>query len=219
LAGTLPDCHVLSYDRRTNVYLNQMKIFLLGTTLVSSTVFVGLAQPASALCLTSNSENNCSTFSGTTLSQVTQTYNSLNLQTNTRFQIGFRSSNGGAYTVNNLSYSNDGTNYTTFAGSFTTSSLFQYGGIQNPFGSTALGRPFYLRYEIQPTVPAGVAIDSLFLANNTGSQTGGVLDFNGGDFQAVERSHQSVPAPLPLLGAAAMFTRLRGLKQKSKRLH
>ncbi len=104
--------------------------------------------------------------------------------TNAYFQIGFRSSNGAACTINNLAYSTNGSSYTSFPGSISASGAFQYAGIQNPFSAGSLGRPFSVSYDIQPTVPDGVRIDSMFLANNTGIQTGGVLDFNGGNFEA-----------------------------------
>lgn len=81
-----------------------------------------------------------------------------------------------------------------------------------------VGAPFYIQYDIAPTVPHGVRIDAMFLASNTGSMTGGVLNFEGGNFQAIERSHASVPAPLPLLGAVAIFSRLKRLERASKKL-
>jgi hypothetical protein len=205
--------------KRPTYKSRMIKHFLFGLGLATASVFIESFQPVSALCLTSNAENNCSTFSGSSLSQVIQTYDSLNLTTNAYFQIGFRSSNGAAYTINNLAYSTNGSSYTSFTGSISTSGAFQYASIQNPFSTGSLGRPFYVSYDIQPTVPDGVRIDSMFLANNTGTQTGGVLDFNGGNFEAIERTHQAVPAPLPVLGAAFVFSRVRHLKQKSKQLH
>ena len=176
------------------------------------------AKPAHSMCLTSTAENNCSTFSGDTLSQATQTYTSSNLGTNRYFQMGFRSSNGSPYTINNLAYSTDGTTFTSFSGSISTSSAFQYLTIQNPFAASPLGLPFYVRYDILPTVPAGVGIDSMFLASNTGTSTGGVLDFNGGNFEAIERAHASVPAPLPFLGAAAIASSIKRLRRSSEKL-
>jgi hypothetical protein len=191
---------------------------LFAGVVLSAGVTLFSIQPAAALCLTTSGENNCSTFYGGSVSQVIQTYTSSNLVSNRYFQLGFRSSDGNAYSINNLAYSTNGTSYNSFGGSFTTSSSFQYSSPQNPFGLTALGAPFYVRYDILPIVPPGVNIDSMFLASNTGSTTGGVLDFNGGNFEAIERSHASVPAPLPFLGAAAIFSRLKRLERVSKRL-
>jgi hypothetical protein len=176
------------------------------------------ANPAHSMCLTSTAENNCSTFAGDTLSQATQTYTSSNLGTNRYFQMGFRSSNGNPYTINNIAYSTNGTTFTSLSGSISTSSAFQYLAIQNPFASSPLGSPFYVRYDIRPTVPAGVGIDSMFLASNTGTSTLGVLDFNGGNFQAIERAHASVPAPLPFLGAAAIASSIKRLRRSSEKL-
>jgi hypothetical protein len=175
-------------------------------------------KPVHSMCLTSTAENNCSTFAGDTLSQATQTYTSSNLGTNRFFQMGFRSSNGNPYTINNIAYSTNGMTFTSISGSISTSSVFQYLAIQNPYASSPLSSPFYVRYDILPTVPAGVGIDSMFLASNTGTSTGGVLDFNGGNFEAIERAHATVPAPLPFLGAAAIASSIKRLRRSSEKL-
>jgi hypothetical protein len=174
--------------------------------------------PTYAMCLSTSGENNCATFNGNSLSHVIQTYTSSNLSTNRFFQLGFRSQGASAVVINNIAYSTDGTAFTSVTGSISTTTNFQYISVQNPFGSVALNHPFYLSYDIQPIVPMGTSVDSLFLANNTGSTTSGVLDFNGGNFEAVERSHASVPAPLPFLGAAVVASRIKRIKITANRL-
>ncbi|MEB3318301.1 MAG: hypothetical protein VKO39_09220 [Cyanobacteriota bacterium] len=189
--------------------------------LLAATALIGSAHPAKSVCLSSSGENNCSSFSGDTLSQVTQTYTSSNLISNKFFQMGFRSSTGGAYTINNLAYSTNGSSFTTISGSVSTTASFQYINIQNPFGVNPMTIPFYVRYDILAGVPIGVTIDSMFLANNAGTSTGGVLNFEGGDFQAIERSHTAVapvPAPLPLLGTAVLFPCINRLQRATQKL-
>jgi hypothetical protein len=181
---------------------------------------MSVVQPAQAICLSTSGENNCSSFSGDTLSQVTQTYTSANLASNKFFQMGFRSSDGAAYTINNIAYAKSGDPFAPIFSSVSvlTGSDFQYITIQNPFGGGALESPFYVRYDISPIVPSGVTIDSEFLANNTGSATGGVLNDHGGNYEAVVRSHTAVPAPLPLLGTAAVFSSIKRLQRASQKL-
>lgn len=192
----------------------------LGSVAAFSITVSILDKPANALCLTSQAGNNCTTFNPATTSNALQTYTSLNQKNNYHFQIGFRSSNGASYSISNVRYSTDNTNFTTYgSGTFNTGSAFARGSIIN----ATITDPFYIAYDIPTGIPAGVFIDSAFTSNSNGltDGSGNLISGAGNDFADIERSSQStpVPAPLPIIGAAAAFSQVRRLRSMSRELH
>lgn len=178
--------------------------------------------PAHALCLTAQAGNNCTTFAPNSISSVLQEYTSTNLPNNTSFQIGFRSSNGTAYSISNVKYSTDNSTFTTLgSGSGTTGSSYVYDTIVS--GSGILTNPFWISYDLPTGIPNGIIIDSSFSSNNDGLASGGALiSGSGNNFVNIERSSAStstpVPAPLPIMGAAAAFSQVRRLRFMAKQL-
>jgi hypothetical protein len=198
--------------------IRQIAIMALSATSIAAAF---AAQPARALCLTSQAGNDCVTFNPSSSSSVLQTYTSLNLPTNTDFQLGFRSSNGVSYAISNIRYSLDNSTFTTLGtGSSTTTATFNYGSIISGTAGS-MSNPFYIAYDLPAGIPDGVVIDSSFLANAGGAQSGGVLSSTSGNgFLTIERPSTataiSVPGPLPILGAAAAFSQARRLRSKTR---
>ncbi|MFM9072887.1 MAG: hypothetical protein ACKOOC_05720 [Cyanobium sp.] len=204
---------------RKKIFMRTPSI-LLGFGLV---VALGLidARPGQAVCLSSGNSgaNDCLTFDGSTSSLVTQIYSTTNLTTNNSFQLGFYSSNSVSYSISNVFYSQDNTTLVPIGtGSITTGT----GGFSSPnyFASISpitINVPFYIKYVIDGPVAPGVTITSKLLSNsNNATDVNGVLVDNSNDFVSVSRNSTAVPAPLPILGAAAAFARVKRFRNNSK---
>jgi hypothetical protein len=177
---------------------------------------------AGAVCLSAGTGSNCGSFNSDTLSYVTQEYTSTNLNPNQYFQIGFRSSDSNSYSIQAIEYSLNNSSWT----SFTSSSISASGSYSySPIINLNIAAPFYVRYTLPVGIPLNAIIDSRFVSNNNGAQSGGILsDVSGNNYLAVVRSSTSVPpapvpAPLPVVGAVAAFAHVRRLRRASHRLH
>jgi hypothetical protein len=191
--------------------------FLLGIGIVATLGLIE-ARPGQTACLSTGDSgaNNCLTFDGAT-STATQTYSTSNLTTNSYFQLGFYSSNGQSYSISNVEYSQNNTSYTTLGsgsintGSFATTNYFSVVTL------APISVPFYVRYTINGPVSSGVTITSRLLTNNNNASASGVLTGPGNNFADIQRdSTVPVPAPLPILGAAAAFARVKRFRRNSK---
>ncbi len=176
---------------------------------------------AKAACLTTVAENNCATFNSSSTSTAVQAFTSLNLSTNRYFQLSLLTNAGVSYTITDLAWSKDGSSFTNFSplslnlnsdGSRVYTNIVDYG--------SAIGVPLYLRYTIPTGVALGAIIEGTLIANDNGSNGGGVLTDSINNYQAVNRQSLSVaasaavPAPVPILGAAGFFVYSRQLRRR-----
>ena len=197
--------------------------FVVGALASTSVAVAFSAQPAQALCLTGQAGNNCTTFYSSDISSAVQEYTSENQETNRYFQFGFRHSGSTPYTISNIRYSTDNVTYTPYSpGTLTSGITYQRGQVID-FG-TNLSKPFYLAYDIPAGVSPGTKIDSAFTANkdNSVDGSGNLISVSGNTFEDLERTSESiptnVPAPLPILGAAAAFSQVRRLRSMANQL-
>jgi hypothetical protein len=193
--------------------------FLLGIGIVATLGLIE-ARPGQTACLSTgdSGSNKCLTFDGAT-STATQQYSTSNLTSNSYFQLGFYSSNGQSYSISNVEYAQNNTSYSTLgSGSINTgSSLATNYFSAVSFAPTPIGVPFYVRYTINGPVPSGVTITSRLLTNDNNASASGVLTGGGNNFADIQRdSTVPVPAPLPILGAAAAFARVKRFRRNSK---
>jgi hypothetical protein len=194
----------------------------MGTALALALVVSGsLAPKAQAACLTTVAENTCATFNSSSASTAIQGFTSLNLTSNRYFQLSLLTNAGVSYTITDLAWSKDGTSFTNFSpvslslnanGSRSYTNIVDYG--------SAIGVPLYLRYTIPSGVAPGAIIEGTLIANDNGSNGGGVLTDSINNYQAVNRQSLSVavsaaaPAPLPIFGAAGFFAYSRQLRRR-----
>lgn len=191
------------------------------SALLSASVIVAFSgTQARAVCLAAQAGNNCVTFDSRTVSNVLQQYTSQNQKSNYYYQIGFRSSNGESYSITNVRYSTDNLSFVTYgSGTLATGSSFNRGSIV----SSTITTPFYVAYDLPVNIPAGTIIDSDFSSNSNGLSdlNGNLISGSGNDFENIERPSTSttpVPAPLPIMGAAAAFSCARRLRTISRQL-
>jgi hypothetical protein len=120
--------------------------------------------------------------------------------------------------VSDVQYSDDTLTWFNI-GASTTGASYNYG----PIISFNFDVPLHIRYTLPTGVPNGVYIDSNFVGHNNGSSSGGLLaDVSGNNYLSVSRSSlslgapppETVPGPLPILGAAAAFSQARRLRKR-----
>ena len=194
----------------------------MGTALALALALSGaLAPKAHGACLTTVAENNCATFDASTPSTATQTFTSANLQTNRYFQLALLTTGGVSYTITGLSYSNDNITFTNFSPTslnLNANGTSSYTNIVD--NGTNLSLPFYLRYTLPTGVAPGSVIQGTLIANDNGSNAGGILSDSLNNYQIINRDSVSVsvssavPAPLPVLGAAGFFAYSRQLRRR-----
>jgi len=128
---------------------------------------------------------------------------------------------GIAYTITDLAWSKDGSNFTNFSpislnlnanGSRSYTNIVNYG--------SAVGIPLYLRYTFPAGVTPGAIIEGTLIANNDGASSSGILSDSINNYQAINRDSVAVsggvaaPAPLPIMGAAGFFAYSRQLRRR-----
>ena len=137
---------------------------------------VPLAPKAQAACLTTVAENSCATFDSSTPSNVIQRFQGQNLGSNQFFQLSLLTNSGIAYTITDLAWSKDGSNFTNFRpislnlnanGSRSYTNIVNYG--------SAVGIPLYLRYAFPAGVTPGAIIEGTLIANNDVASSSGIL--------------------------------------------
>lgn len=183
----------------------------------------GAFSPASAVCIGSNSGNNCTTFNPSTPSTATYTYTSLNLVDNRYFQFGAKVNPGsGSYNITNIEFSFDNSVYQPLAASliasntgFAYSSIFDSYDFTNP--DTNIGIPFYVRLTIPSGVTVGETIGTELRTNNNSAQVSNVLTDASNNFAAIQRESVAVPLEsdaLPIFIAGAFVGGGMWLKRK-----
>ena len=194
----------------------------LGCSAVSASVFASM--PAQAACLTSNAQNNCTTYdtTGGTTRAILE-YTDVNLSQNNNWQI--TASTATVANFSNWEYGSNGTTWTSFNPGFVTSGAFQAGSIFNT-GSTPsapAGNPFFIRVTLSNTATLNAGYQFLVRTNSNGlTNANGLLDDDAANnFSGLTRSFTRVndpstaatPGPLPLMGAAAAFGYSRKIRK------
>ena len=116
---------------------------------------------------------------------------------------------GFSYTITDLAWSKDGTSFPNFSPislSLNANGLRSYTNILD-YGS-AIGVPLYIRYTLPTGVALGKVIEGTLIANNNGSNDGGILSDSLNNYQIINSDSlsvagaatEAVPAPLPVLG-------------------
>lgn len=182
---------------------------------------------------------NCAVFLPDTDSLVHNTYRSFNLQQATAFQLSGFTTASQPVTLDALAWSRDGLTWTPWSTPqlvIDNSGDLAYSPIVNL--GEAIGSPLHLRYTIAAppqnppgTFTTGDVVSTILLANANGytrlqpdsssTLTVPVLSRQAGNgFLAEQRDHQdapqSVPGPLPLLGALAGLTTARRLRRRCR---
>jgi len=211
-----------AHHLRLNFFRSSPPVPAMGTVLAMALAFSGaLAPKAQAACLTTNVENSCATFDPSSPSPIVQIFTSANLGTNQYFQLSMLTNSGTPYTITNLAWSKDGSSFTDFnpiSFNLNANGSRSYTDIVN-YGS-AIGIPLYLRYTLPAGVTPGAIIEGTLIANNNGSNSGGILSDSINNYQAINRDSVAVsggvaaPAPLPILGAAGFFAYSRQLRRR-----
>lgn len=180
--------------------------------------FAGLDCPGYALCLASSGENNCSTFSGNSVSQVVQTYLSNNRSINRYFQMGF-GSRLGTYVLGHLAWSADRSGDTSFSVlAFEASAVaFPYGFLFN-LSPSLFRKSLSVRHDIRAPFPDGFSADFKLLDRNTEDQFTGVVSNADSSDGAIVLSHAIWPASFPMEGVAAVFSQAKPLNQQTAEL-
>ena len=211
-----------AHHLRLNFFRSSPPVPAMGTVLAMALAFSGaLAPKAQAACLTTDQENSCATFDPASPSTAVQLFTSVNLGTNQYFQLGLLTNAGISYTITNLAWSKDGSNFSDFSplslslnanGTRSSTDIVNYG--------SAIGVPLYLRYTLPAGVTPGSVIQGTMIANNNGANNSGVLSDAFNNYQLINRNSLAVsggiaaPAPLPILGAAGFFAYSRQLRRR-----
>jgi len=211
-----------AHHLRLNFFRSSPPVPAMGTVLAMALVFSGALAPKSqAACLTTVAENSCATFDSSTPSNVIQRFQTQNLSSNQFFQLSLLTNSGITYTITDLAWSKDGSSFTDFnpiSLNLNANGSRSYTDIVN-YGS-AIGIPLYLRYTLPAGVTPGAIIEGTLIANNNGSNSGGILSDSLNNYQIVNRDSVAVsggiaaPAPLPILGAAGFFAYSRQLRRR-----
>ncbi|MEB3265135.1 MAG: hypothetical protein VKN13_00795 [Cyanobacteriota bacterium] len=171
---------------------------------------------------------NCRYFTSSTDSEAFNVFTSVNINDQRYFQMAFETT-GGQADISGIRYSTkdplaggfdplaDWTAFTTPTVTGANTSGLQYTGIQD-FGSFIGQDSIWIGFTIESegnTVPIGESLFSVYTGNRSGANSNGVLS-GGIAFSQEFRNQESVPGPLPLLGAAAAFSTSRRLRRRLK---
>ena len=179
---------------------------------------------AQAACLTTTPEtptpdNNCRTYDNVASPTIaTLHFSDTKFSTNNYYQIA-----GNATTFSNFSnwsYSQDGTNFTPFTPTLTSSGGFT---LSQVYSLNPIGNPFFLKVTLNPAAPPNTNYNFTLYSNNDGNfDSNGILNNNAGNndytaltrtFARVDDSAAPVPGALPVLGAFAAFSYSRKIRK------
>lgn len=199
---------------------------LVGAAALSAGIALAPA-PASAICLSGSLDidgTNCTLFNPSTDSQATNKIDDPGLNQTPFAQMGFRTDAALAdVQITGIGWSqDDGATWTLF----NPSSLGPIGSsyvYTNPFDFTPkVGTPLLTRFTIESgsSLVTGNLVQSILVASaiNTTDVNGRLNESSrvGDIFVQTSRDQESVPGPLPLLGASAAFGYSRRLRRRLK---
>ncbi len=200
---------------------------LVGAAALSAGIALAPA-PASAICLSGSLDidgTNCTLFNPSTDSQATNKIVDPGLNQTPFAQMGFRTDAALAdVQITGIGWSqDDGATWTPFNPSFLGSigSSYVY---TDPFDfrPNVVGTPLLTRFTIESgsSLVTGNLVQSILVASaiNTTDDNGRLEESSrvGDIFVQTSRDQESVPGPLPLLGAGAAFGYSRRLRRRLK---
>ena len=195
--------------------------------------------PGEAACLPTPTEpgTNCAEFLPDSSSDVVNIYWQYNLALNRFFQLSLFTSALNPVVIDQLQWSQDGTSWTSFQPNTIQTDNSGFLAYTNIVGlSNPIGNPLHVRYTIpaEPLNPVGTfaqddVVSTQLISNRNGYNTP-MWDSNremtvpvltrmaGNGYVLDQRDHvdapDSVPGPLPLLGAAGALSFSRHLRRR-----
>jgi len=207
-----------------------MKKVFLSSAFAAAAATLLVNSPAKALCLTSNSANNCTTFNPSSSSSVVYGgYTDGGFTSNDRLtDISFYSTSitaGLPITLTNIAYSLDGTTFVTTgltATSYTITANGAAGSGTNLLNAFNIPGGIGSNFKLQFTIPASVgfaptdgsATISAYIRNQQASGPALPQTQTRDSAAYIAPPSSGVPGPLPLMGAAAAFGFSRKLRQR-----